>query len=225
MRKSEKKAVFSWSTGKDSALALDRILNTASHRIEELITTVTSEYDRVSMHGVRSSLLDMQALSVGIPLRKVEIPAECTNNTYETIMRDLMEMYLEKGIDTVIFGDLCLEDIREYREKQLEKVGMKAYFPLWDTNTSHTAELILKKGFRSVVTCVDSNYLSADFAGREYDNDFLRMLPHSADPCGENGEFHTFTYDGPVFESKIGLKAGDITLRDNRFYYCDLLPL
>ncbi len=219
-----KKAIFSWSSGKDSALALEQVLSTGVYDIRELITTVTTEYDRISMHGVRCSLLDMQAHSVGIPLRKVPIPAVCNNETYEAIMRELMQMYLEQDIDTVIFGDLCLEDIRAYREKQLEKAGMNAYFPVWNTDTSTTAELIIEKGFRSVVTCADSNYLSCDFAGREYDRDFLEMLPQDVDPCGENGEFHTFTYDGPLFKQRIGLFKGEVTLRDNRFFYCDLLP-
>lgn len=220
-----KKAVFSWSTGKDSALALYCVLSSGSYEIEELITTVTEEYERVNMHGVRISLLEMQAWSVGIPLKKISIPKRCTNDIYEKIMLGVMNQYSAMGIDTAIFGDLYLEDIRDYRETQLKRIGMKAEFPVWDSDTESTSRLIIEKGFKSIVTCVDSSYLSSGFAGRDYNREFLDTIPDRVDPCGENGEFHTFAYEGPVFKHKIDFKTGEVTLRDDRFYYCDLLPV
>lgn len=220
-----KKAVFSWSTGKDSALALWSVMDAGEYEIVELITTVTEGYDRVSMHGVRSALLEMQAESMGIPLRKILIPKDCTNDIYEKIMTDVMREYSLKGVDTVIFGDLFLEDIREYREKQLAREGMNAYFPIWNSDTRQVSEMLLKKGFKSVITCVDGGILSGEFAGMDYNREFIDMLPDNVDPCGENGEFHTFAYDGPLFRQRIGFSKGDVTLRDNRFYYCDLLPV
>lgn len=220
-----KKAVFSWSTGKDSALALGSVMDAGEYEIVELITTVTEGYDRVSMHGVRTELLELQAASTGIPLRKISIPKQCTNEKYEKIMRELMRRYSGMDIETVIFGDLFLRDIREYREKQLAREGMKAYFPIWNSNTREVSKYIIEKGFRSVVTCVDGELLSGKFAGMDYNRKFIEMLPGKIDPCGENGEFHTFTYDGPLFNDRIYFNKGDVTLRDNRFYYCDLLPV
>lgn len=225
MSKARKKAVFSWSTGKDSALALHRVLSAGIYEIQELITTVGEEYNRVSMHGVRTTLLEEQARSIGLPLNKILIPSDCTNDTYEDIMKEAMSGYSDMGIETVIFADLFLGDIRAYREKQLARIGMLAEFPVWDPDTGKIADTVIRSGFKSVITCVDSTQLTREYCGRDYDIEFINSLPEGVDPCGENGEFHTFTYSGPVFHKDISFKKGVITQRDERFYYCDLLPV
>jgi len=219
----KKKAVFSWSTGKDSALALHKILNQNEFEIVSLITTVTEDYGRVSMHGLRVELLDEQAESLGIPLKKIYIPKQCTNDIYERSFENGLLEFRESGVNNIIFGDIFLEDVRNYRLKQMDKIGMNCVFPIWHEKSNDLAERFLDLGFRAKIICVDSEVLGKEFAGREYDRDFLTDLPENIDKCGENGEFHTFTYDGPIFSFSVDCLAGDIVLKDSRFYYCDII--
>lgn len=218
------KALFSWSGGKDSALALYEVLGSRSFDIASLLTTVTGEYDRVSMHGVRLPLLEMQADSLGLALEKVIIPRNASNEAYENSLEKALLQYKESGVDTVIYGDIFLEEIRKYREEQLGRLGLGCVFPIWGRDTLSLARSFIEAGFKAVVVCVDSTLLDGGFAGREFDRDFITELPPAIDPCGENGEFHTFVYDGPVLREKVEFEKGEIVLRDGRFYYCDLLP-
>lgn len=218
------KALFSWSGGKDSALALYEVLGTRSRDIASLITTVTGEYDRVSMHGVRSLLLEMQADSLGLALEKVIIPRNASNEEYELSLEKALLKYKRSGVDSVIYGDIFLEEIRKYRVEQLGKLGLGCVFPIWARDSLLLARTFIEAGFKAVVVCVDSTLLDGEFAGREFDRDFIIGLPPEIDPCGENGEFHTFVYDGPIFRKSVEFVKGEIVLRDGRFYYCDLLP-
>jgi uncharacterized protein (TIGR00290 family) len=218
------KALFSWSGGKDSALALYEVLGTRSRDIASLITTVTGDYDRVSMHGVRSLLLEMQADSLGIALEKVIIPRNASNEEYELSLEKALRKYKGSGVDSVIYGDIFLEEIRKYREEQLGELGLGCVFPIWGRDSLSLARTFIEAGFKAVVVCIDSTLLDGEFAGREFDRDFITGLPPEIDPCGENGEFHTFVYDGPIFRESVEFVKGEIVLRDGRFYYCDLLP-
>jgi uncharacterized protein (TIGR00290 family) len=218
------KALLSWSGGKDSALALYEVLGSRNFDIAALLTTVTGEYDRVSMHGVRSPLLDMQASSLGIALEKVIIPQNASNDAYENSLEKALLKYKPSGVETVIYGDIFLEEIRKYREEQLGKLGLGCVFPIWGRDSLSLARTFIETGFKAVVVCVDSTQLDGGFAGRAFDDDFISELPPGTDPCGENGEFHTFVYDGPVFGERVGFERGEVVLRDGRFYYCDLLP-
>jgi uncharacterized protein (TIGR00290 family) len=216
------KVLLSWSGGKDSALSLYELQKTGLY-VRALLTTVTEDYDRSSMHGVRRVLLEQQADSVGIPLEKVFIPKTVSYEEYASIMQKVCENYLHAGISTVVFGDIFLEDVQKYREKNLEKIGMKALFPLWGRDTADIAHAFINLGFKAITTCIDSHVLDKNFVGRDFDEKFLSELPPSVDPCGENGEFHSFVYDGPVFRKKISCTRGEVVFRENRFYYCDLL--
>jgi len=218
------KCLFSWSGGKDSALALYEILGARNHDIAALMTTVTQGYDRVSMHGVRCALLERQAESLGLGLEKVTITPGATNEEYELALGRVLNRYGESGVDSVVFGDIYLSDVREYRERQMEALGYKCEFPIWGRDSVSLARGFIDRGFKAVVVCVDSTQLDGRFAGREFDDEFLSELPPSVDKCGENGEFHTFVYDGPVFTRRVEFDAGGVTQRDGRFYYCDLLP-
>lgn len=217
------KAILSWSSGKDSAMALHRILTGGELEVVGLITTVSDQFHRVSMHGVREELLDRQAESVGLPLEKIMIPYPCPNSVYEDKMRATMTAWKDKGVRHVIFGDLFLEDVRRYREDKLSPIGIEPLFPVWGENTKALAEEMLHVGFRAVVTCVDPRKLAPSFVGREFDELFLRALPKEVDPCGENGEFHTFVYDGPTFKSPVPVRVGERVMRDG-FQFADLLP-
>lgn len=218
------KCIFSWSGGKDSALALYKILGSRDYTVAALVTTVTGGYDRVSMHGVRRALLERQAESLGIGLELVTIPPGATNEEYELAIGNAFNRYRESGVDSVVFGDIYLRDVRDYRERQVRGLGFKCEFPVWGRDPVSMAREFIDMGFKAVVVCVDSTQLDGAFAGREFDHEFLSELPPSVDKCGENGEFHTFVYDGPVFERRVEFDAGAVTLRDGRFYYCDLLP-
>jgi len=220
-----KEAILGWSGGKDSTMALYEIENTKNLKISALLTTLTEDYDRISMHGVRRVLLEQQAASLGFPLEKIYIPKNSSNEIYEARMNEKLQEYKNRGITAVVFGDLFLEDVKKYREENLSKIGMHAVFPLWKNDTEKLAERFIDLGFKAVVTCIDSQAVGKEFAGREYDKQFLQDLPAKVDPCGENGEFHTFVYDGPIFRKKVNFTLGEITLRDNRFYFCDLLPV
>ena len=219
------KVLFAWSGGKDSAMAFYELQRSHSYEILALLTTVTKEYDRISIHGVRRILLERQADSLGYPLEKIFISKNASNEEYESKMRDVLVKYREMGVSSVVFGDIFLEDVRRYREDNLAKVGMKGIFPLWKRDTAELANTFINLGFKAVITCVDSKVLDKRFVGRIYDKQFLRELPPNVDPCGENGEFHSFVYDGPIFRRKITFTIGDIVLRDNRFYFCDLIPV
>ena len=215
--------LLSWSGGKDSALALHQVIGTGAYGVKALLTTVTSGFDRISMHGVRRSLLHAQAVSLGLPLEEVWIPKGATNEVYEAQMKDVLLKHKSKGVDQVAFGDLFLRDIRAYREDRLRQVMMRGIFPLWGRDTLGLSREVLELGFRAVVCCVDPRMLGKEFCGREYDRSFLESLPSGVDPCGENGEFHTFVYAGPLFKNEIGITKGDVVLRDG-FYFADLLP-
>ena len=217
------KSLLSWSGGKDSALTLYELQQTDTPQIVALLTTVTEDYDRISMHGVRRDLLEQQAARMGYPLEKALIPKDCSNDDYGRIMTEVLERYKAKGVRDVVFGDLFLEDIRSYREGNLEKIGMKGVFPLWEKDTGELARSFVHHRFKAVVVCVDTEALDGDFVGREYDGAFLDDLPEEVDPCGENGEFHTFVYDGPIFSEPIEVVRGEKVLRDERFYFCDLM--
>jgi len=219
------KVLFTWSGGKDSAMALYELVMDGSYEIVALLTTVTEDYGRISMHGVRDVLLERQASSLRIPLEKIHISRDSSNDEYERMMREKLEHYRLQGVSSVVFGDLYLEDVREYRERNLGQVGMEGIFPLWGRDTKEIAQQFVGFGFEAILTCVDSSLLDGKFAGRVYNGSLLNELPAGVDPCGENGEFHTFVYDGPIFRERISCRKGGIVLRDNRFYYCDLLPL
>ena len=218
-----KNIFMSWSGGKDSAVALYEIQKANIHRVAALLTTVTEDYDRISMHGVRRALLEQQAEALGLPLRKILIPKDSTNAVYEARMRALLEEGLREGIDTVAFGDIFLEDLKLYREKNLAQLGMKGLFPIWKRDTAELSQTFIKLGFKAVLTCVDTAVLAPAFAGRLYDQDLLRDLPPHVDACGENGEFHSFTFDGPLFQHPINHTVGEVVQRDH-FCFCDLIP-
>lgn len=216
--------LFCWSGGKDSAMALRALLQQDQFRVTGLLTTVTEDYERISMHGVRRELLRRQAESISLPLHEVRIPRDCVNTIYEARMEQALRLQLENGVRSIAFGDIFLEDLRAYREKNLARIGMTAVFPIWKRDTR---ELILEfrsAGFRSIAVCVDGKVLDRSFAGRELDEAFFRDLPPGVDPCGENGEFHTFVFDGPIFHQAIAVRTGEIIQRDS-FIYCDLLPI
>jgi uncharacterized protein (TIGR00290 family) len=215
--------LVAWSGGKDSAMALHQLKHTESIDIVALMTTITEGYDRISMHGVRRSLLIEQAAALGFPLEQIAIPQNCTNAIYEQRMQEMLEKYHQLGIRNAAFGDLFLEDVRAYREERMNRIGMGCVFPLWGKPTIELAAQFVDLGYRAVVVCVDTQILDASFAGREYDREFVSDLPSGIDPCAENGEFHTFVYDGPIFSKPVQFQRGEKVLRDNRFYYCDLL--
>jgi uncharacterized protein (TIGR00290 family) len=219
------KAIFTWSGGKDSIMALYELQKAGSYEVSALLTTVTADYDRVSMHGVRRSLLEQQAKSLGYPLEGVLISRDASNEEYEAKMKETLEKYRDVGVRNVVFGDIFLQDIRKYREENICSIGMKAIFPIWKRNTTELARTFVDLGFKAVVTCVDSKSLGKAFVGRPFDERFLSELPSNVDPCGENGEFHSFVYDGPLFRQSLSFRLGEIVLRDERFYFCDLIPL
>ena len=216
--------LFCWSGGKDSAMALHALLQRNDIHIAALLTTVTEGYDRISMHGVRRELLERQAKSVGLPLHEVFIPPQCVNPIYEARMEEALRVHYDKGVRTVAFGDIFLEDLRAYREKNLARIGMTALFPIWKRDTRELIRAFHSANFRAMTVCVDSKVLDRSFAGRELDQAFFRDLPPHADPCGENGEFHTFVFDGPIFHAPIPVRTGEIIQRDS-FLFCDLLPM
>jgi len=216
--------LFCWSSGKDSALALYEILNSSDdYSVVALLTTVTEDYDRVSMHGVRVSLLDQQANALKLPLYKITISKISSNEEYANKMSEALSSFKDQGVTSVVFGDLFLEDLRKYREDNLAKLNLSALFPLWKKNTQALARTFISSGFKAIITCVDTKVLDASFSGREYDYQLLSDLPATVDPCGENGEFHTFVYAGPIFDEQIPIIRGEIVLRDNRYCFCDLL--
>ena len=215
--------LFCWSGGKDSAMALHVLRQRNDVRVVALLTTVTEGYDRISMHGVRRELLERQAAAIGLPLHQVRIPPQCVNPIYEARMEEALRVHYEAGVRRVAFGDIFLEDLRAYREKNLARISMTASFPIWKRDTRDLIQHFQRDGFRAVAVCVDPKALGRSFAGRELDEQFFRDLPPSVDPCGENGEFHTFVFDGPIFQEPVPVHTGEVVERDS-FVYCDLLP-
>jgi len=218
------KVLLAWSGGKDSAMALYEIRKNQRYEILALITTVTEEYDRISMHGVRRILLERQAESLGLPLQEIFISKNESSEEYGSKMREVLAKFYQAGVSSVVFGDTLLEDVREYREDNLSKIGMKGLFPLWKRDTSNLVKTSINLGFKAVVTCVDSKVLDKRFVGRLIDKRFLAELPPTVDPCGENGEYHSFVFDGPIFNERILYILGEVVLRDS-FYFCDLIPV
>ncbi|MDP5198939.1 diphthine--ammonia ligase [Flavobacterium sp. DG2-3] len=241
-----KKALFNWSSGKDSALALYKTLQNSEFQIECLLTSVNQQYQRISMHGIRVELLQKQAESIGIPLKILEVPEMPTMEVYEKVMTETLTELKQNGITHSIFGDIFLEDLRQYRENQLAKIGFTGVFPIWKIPTPDLIHEFISLGFKTIVVCVNEKYLDKSFVGRIIDQDFINDLPENVDVCGENGEFHTFTFDGPIFSKPIDFEIGEIVYRkyekserqdssdtacDNNdetafdfgFWYCDLI--
>ena len=240
------KALFNWSSGKDSALALYKILQNSDIEIVSLLTSVNKKYNRISMHGVRSELLIQQAKSIGLPLYIMEIPEMPSMEDYEKVMQETLTKFKEKGVTHSIFGDIFLEDLRKYREDKLAEMQLEAIFPLWKIPTKDLIQEFLDLGFKTIVVCVNERNLDKSFVGRIIDAQFIADLPADVDVCGENGEFHTFTFDGPIFKKPIEFEIGEIVYRkyekpkqeasntacdtnssdafDFGFWYCDLIP-
>jgi len=214
------RVLLSWSSGKDSAWTLHVLRQRDDCEIAGLLTTLNSEFDRVAMHSTRRSVLEAQAKAAGLPLWTVPLPWPCSNEIYEQRMREVCDRAVSEGVEAVAFGDLFLEDIRAYREKQLAPTGLKPLFPLWQLPTPELARTMIAGGLRARLTCVDLKKLPASFAGREFDEALLTDLPTGIDPCGEYGEFHSCVYAGPMFSAAIPLQAGEIVLRDG-FAFAD----
>jgi uncharacterized protein (TIGR00290 family) len=241
------KAIFNWSSGKDSALSLYKILQNPDYKIEYLLTSVNEQFQRISMHGVRVELLEAQAKSIGLPLKIMQIPEMPTMEVYETVMMQTLTELKKDGITHSVFGDIFLEDLRNYREDQLAKIGFEGVFPIWKIPSKELIDEFLQLGFKTIVVCVNERYLNKSFVGRIIDQEFINDLPENVDLCGENGEFHTFTFDGPIFSEPINFEIGEIVYRkyekpktedlsetacdtsssdafDYGFWYCDLIP-
>jgi len=220
------KVVLSWSGGKDSAMALEALLGDARYEVVGLLTSVAEEYRRISHHGVREELVDAQAESIGLPLDKLYLPSSdsgrpCTNADYEALMRSALQPYCDAGVMLVAHGDLFLEDLRAYREKNLARMEMHGIFPLWKRDTAQLIQTFIRSGYKAYLSCVEG-VLGESFAGRAIDADLVADLPAGIDPCGEYGEFHSFVYDGPIFRKPVEVSVGEIVCRDTR-YYADLL--
>lgn len=241
----KKKALFNWSSGKDSALALYKISQNPEFEISCLLTSVNEQFQRISMHGVRITLLEQQAKSIGLPLEIMQIPEMPTMEVYETVMQATLEKLKSEGVTHSIFGDIFLEDLRKYREDKLATIGLEGVFPLWKIPTQELIQEFIRLDFKTIVVCVNERYLDKSFVGRVIDQDFIDDLPENVDVCGENGEFHTFTFDGPIFSNPIDFEVGEIVYRkyekpkedssntacdidtndpfDFGFWYCDLI--
>jgi uncharacterized protein (TIGR00290 family) len=217
----KKPILLSWSGGKDSALALHALRSSPDFEPTGLLTTLNEDYDRISVHGVRRELLERQAESIGLPLRKVLIPKDCPNEIYEDRLAAALQEAKALGLHHVAFGDLFLEDIRAYREKQMAALGLTPVFPVWGLDTALLARDFIARGFQALLVCVDTEALDASFVGRSFDEDLLRDLPPGVDPCGENGEFHTFVHAGPIFREPVGIRLGRVEGR-GRFWFRDV---
>lgn len=219
----KKKVLLSWSSGKDSAWAFEVLRKKEDFEIVGIFTTVNAAFERVAMHAVRQELLEMQADSLGLPLRVIAIPYPCSDEAYEKVMRAFIAEVKEEGVEYMAFGDLFLEDVRQYRCRNLKSTGIEPIFPLWGCMTKNLAQEMIAQGLRARITCVDPRKIPAEFAGLEFDSAFLDALPAECDPCGENGEFHSFVYDAPFFKYPLKIKTGDIVERD-QFVFADVLP-
>ena len=218
-----KKVLLSWSSGKDSAWTLHLLRRNAGVQVAALVTSFNSEANRVAMHAVRRALVEAQAERTGLPLWAVELPSPCSNAEYEDRMRAVWQRATAEGIQAVAFGDLFLEDIRDYRIRQFQGTGLEPLFPLWRIPTADLALEMIAAGVKATVTCVDPAKLEKSLAGRDFGRNFLEALPSGIDPCGENGEFHTFVHDAPVFSSPIEVRSGEVVERDG-FVFADVLP-
>jgi uncharacterized protein (TIGR00290 family) len=216
------KTLLSWSSGKDAAWALHLLREQGEVEVVGLLTTTNQAFDRVAMHGVREDLLEAQAEAVGLPLWKVPLPWPCSNEVYETLMSQACSEAVRQGIECVAFGDLFLEDVRNYRIEKLKGTGLKPLFPLWDMDTAMLARAMVAAGLKATLACVDPRILDENFAGRNFDQTLLAELPASVDPCGERGEFHTFVWDGPMFNWPILIQHGEVVVRDG-FVFADLV--
>lgn len=208
-----KKALFNWSSGKDSALALYKILQNPEFKIEYLLTSVNQQFQRISMHGVRVELLEAQAKSIGLPLKIMQIPEMPTMEVYENVMTKTLTELKEQGITHSVFGDIFLEDLRKYREDKLAQIGFEGVFPIWKIPTHDLIQEFINLGFKTIVVCVNERFLDKSFVGRIIDQSFINDLPENVDVCGENGEFHTFTFDGPIFSEPINFEVGETVYR------------
>ena len=217
------KILYSWSGGKDSAMALHELLKEKTYEVAALLTVVTKDYGRISMHGVREELLELQAAALGLPLEKVYISKTSDNKEYELLMKEALRRYKKLGVAAVGFGDIFLEELKKYREDRLREADLEGIFPIWKRDTHELAETFIDLGFKAIITCVDTKVLDKKFSGRLFGRKFLSELPSSVDPCGENGEFHSFVYDGPIFKKEVPYDKGETVLREQRFYYSDIL--
>ncbi|HEV8507563.1 MAG TPA: diphthine--ammonia ligase [Chitinophagaceae bacterium] len=227
------RAYFNWSGGKDSAFALWKVLKEKRFNVEYLLTSMNSFHDRVSMHGVRRSLLEVQASSLNIPLTTIELAEEPSMSAYEAAMMNKVNWLKELGIIHSIFGDIFLEDLKIYREKKLATAGIQCVFPIWKRDTKRLVKEFVDENFKAVVVCVNEKFLDKSFCGMTIDQNFIDRLPLTVDPCGENGEFHSFVYDGPIFTNPIPVIKGEIVYKKYKspdpntsldgFYFCDLL--
>ncbi|MCG8321728.1 MAG: diphthine--ammonia ligase [Cytophagales bacterium] len=239
----KKKAIFNWSGGKDSALALHRVLQQGDYEVGRLLTSINTHHQRISMHGVREKLLEQQAESIGIPLQKLQLSEEPDMDQYNQIMQKMMETFKKEGYRHAIFGDIFLEDLKKYREDKLNLIGFSGHFPIWQEDTRTLIRKFLDLGFKTILVCIKSEVLDKSFAGRIIDEQFLKDLPQNVDPCGENGEFHTFVFDGPIFRHPISFDIGEKVYREYKspeddkkddgeehhkktmgFWFCDLIP-
>lgn len=226
-----RKAYLNWSSGKDSALALYYLLQEQRYDVQHLLTSINTHHDRVSMHGLRRELLQMQIEAIGIPSSTMELPEFPSNEIYERLLNEQVRNLYDNGFRFAAFGDIFLEDLRKYREQQLNAVGIKCLFPIWKRNTKELINEFLRLGFKAITVCVNGALLDKSFAGRIIDSKFVEQLPEGVDPCGENGEFHTFCFDGPIFSKPINFTVGESVPREyrerdliHRFWFCDLLP-
>lgn len=225
----KEKVIFNWSSGKDSALSLYKMLQTQQYDVLCLLTSISEQYQRISMHGVRVDLLEAQAESIGLPLVKMQIPEMPTMEVYENVMRATLTDLKNNGAVSSAFGDIFLEDLRTYRENKLSELNLKGLFPLWKLPTNKLLQEFLDLGFKTIITCVNEKFLDKSYAGKIIDHDFLKNLPSNVDPCGENGEFHTFVFDGPILKKPILFEKGEVIYRkytpakqeDNSSYDCN----
>jgi uncharacterized protein (TIGR00290 family) len=218
----KKKALISWSSGKDSAWTLHRMRQSGKYEIAGLLTTMNASFDRVAMHGTRRALLEAQAEAVGLPLYPVPLPWPCSNEQYEAAMREACAQAIANGIEVIAFGDLFLEDVRRYREEKLSGTGLTPVFPLWGLPTHALVREMIARGLRARITCVDLQKLPKEFAGRDLDESVLDAMPPDVDPCAERGEFHTAVYAGPMFQNAIPVEGGEIVERDG-FVFADVM--
>ncbi|PWJ43041.1 Dph6-related ATP pyrophosphatase [Sediminitomix flava] len=244
------KSIFNWSGGKDSALALHYILEEKKYDVQALMTTVSDKYDRISMHGVRTSILRAQGEAIGLPIKEIRLPEMSSMEVYDNTMKEVMTELQKEGVTHSIFGDIFLEDLKAYRDEKLAQTGMTGHYPLWKRDTTELVHEFIDLGFKTVVACINSELLDKEFAGRVIDKDFLKDLPKNVDPCGENGEFHTCIVDGPIFKNPLKYELGDVTFREYKapekeddagysshdkshpkndkksgFYFCDIIPV
>jgi uncharacterized protein (TIGR00290 family) len=219
----KKNVLVSWSGGKDSCLALYEIQQAKQYEVVALLTTITRDYDRISMHGVRRELLEQQAAALGLPLHQVLIGKNASNEEYEVKLIEAISSYANERIDSVVFGDLFLEEIKLYRDRFLTQHNLRGLYPVWLRDTNQFIHEFIALGFKAIVTCIDGKKLEAGFAGRIIDESFLADLPTHVDPCGENGEFHTFVFAGPTFKNEVQFSRGEIVQREG-FWFCDLVP-